>query len=40
LKDAVISLREARIVIVADMGSLNRLPRIIGQGNARLIRFA
>jgi len=38
-RDAVISLREARIAIVADMGSLNRLPRIIGQGNARLMAF-
>jgi enoyl-CoA hydratase len=38
-KDTVISLREARIAIVADMGSLNRLPRIIGQGNARLMAF-
>jgi enoyl-CoA hydratase len=25
--------------MVADMGSLNRLPRIIGQGNARLMTF-
>jgi len=38
-KETVISLREARIAIVADMGSLNRLPRIIGQGNARLMAF-
>jgi enoyl-CoA hydratase len=38
-RDAVISLREARVAIVADMGSLNRLPRIIGQGNARLMAF-
>jgi len=36
-KDAVISLRETKIAIVADMGSLNRLPRIIGQGNTRML---
>lgn len=34
-KDANISLREAKVAIVADMGSLNRLPSIIGQGNTR-----
>lgn len=36
-RDAIFSLRETRIAIVADMGSLNRLPRIIGQGNTRLM---
>ena len=36
-KDAVFSLRETKIAIVADMGSLNRLPGIIGQGNARML---
>ncbi|MCC5813712.1 MAG: crotonase/enoyl-CoA hydratase family protein [Leptospira sp.] len=34
-KDANISLREAKVAIVADMGSLNRLPSIIGEGNTR-----
>ena len=38
-RDAVFSLRETKIAIVADMGSLNRLPRIIGQGNARMMAF-
>ncbi|WP_061249159.1 crotonase/enoyl-CoA hydratase family protein [Leptospira alstonii] len=33
--DASISLREAKVAIVADMGSINRLPSIIGQGNTR-----
>jgi enoyl-CoA hydratase len=36
-KDAVFSLRETKIAIVADMGSLNRLPNIIGQGNTRML---
>lgn len=36
-KDAVFSLREARVATVADMGSLQRLPRIIGEGNTRLL---
>jgi enoyl-CoA hydratase len=35
--DTIISLREAKIAIVADMGSLNRLPKIIGQGNLRMM---
>lgn len=34
-RDAVFSLREAKVAIVADMGSLNRLPGIIGQGHTR-----
>lgn len=38
-RDAVFSLRETKIAIVADMGSLNRLPRIIGQGNTRMMAF-
>lgn len=33
--DAKISLRETRIAIVADLGSLQRLPPIIGQGHTR-----
>ncbi|MBI3394776.1 MAG: enoyl-CoA hydratase/isomerase family protein, partial [Spirochaetia bacterium] len=32
-EDASFSLRETKVAIVADMGSLNRLPAIIGQGN-------
>lgn len=31
--DAMISVREAKVAIVADMGSLQRLPRIIGAGH-------
>ncbi len=34
-EDASFSLREAKVAIVADMGSINRLPFIIGQGNTR-----
>lgn len=34
-EDASFSLREAKVGIVADMGSLQRLPSIIGQGNTR-----
>jgi enoyl-CoA hydratase len=34
-QDASFSLREAKVGIVADMGSLQRLPNIIGQGNTR-----
>lgn len=33
--DASFSLREVKVAIVADMGSINRLPSIIGQGNTR-----
>lgn len=33
--DALFSLREAKVHIVADMGSLQRLPAIIGEGNTR-----
>jgi enoyl-CoA hydratase len=36
-KDATFSLRETKIAIVADMGSLNRLPNVIGQGNTRML---
>ena len=38
-KDAVFSLREAKVAIVADMGSLQRLPSIIGDGNTRRLAF-
>ncbi|MGH9799939.1 MAG: enoyl-CoA hydratase-related protein, partial [Blastocatellia bacterium] len=37
--DAKFSLREAKIAIVADLGSLQRLPAIIGQGHARELAF-
>jgi enoyl-CoA hydratase len=33
--DATFSVRETRIAMVADVGSLQRLPRIIGDGHAR-----
>ena len=37
--DARFSLRETRVAMVADLGSLQRLPRIVGQGNARRMAF-
>jgi enoyl-CoA hydratase/carnithine racemase len=37
--DARFSLREAKIAIVADIGSLQRLPPIIGEGNTRELAF-
>ncbi|TGK02588.1 crotonase/enoyl-CoA hydratase family protein [Leptospira langatensis] len=37
--DASISLREAKVAIVADMGSINRLPSIIGQGHTRELAY-
>ena len=37
--DARISLREAKIAIVADMGSLQRLGRVIGAGHLRELAF-
>lgn len=38
-KDAAFSLREVKVAIVADLGSLQRLPPIIGQGAARELAF-
>jgi len=38
-QDAKISLRETKIAIVADIGSLQRLPPIIGQGMTRELAF-
>lgn len=38
-REAVISLRETKIAIVADLGSLQRLPHIIGQGRTRELAF-
>lgn len=37
--DAVVSLKETQVAIVADMSSLNLLPSIIGHGNARMMAF-
>ena len=37
--DAQFSLRETKLGIVADLGSLQRLPRIVGQGHARELAF-
>ena len=38
-RDVKLSVREVKIAIVADMGSLARLPRIIGQGHTRELAF-
>lgn len=38
-RDAVFSLREAAVGFVADVGVLQRLPRIVGQGMAREMAF-
>lgn len=38
-KDAKFSVREAKLAIVADMGSLQRLPRIIGHGATRELAY-
>lgn len=37
--DALFSLREAAVGFVADVGSLQRIPRIVGQGIARELAF-
>lgn len=37
--DALISLRETKVAIVADLGSLQRLPLIVGKGLAREMAF-
>lgn len=37
--DMKLSVRETRIAIVADLGTLQRLPRIIGAGHARELVF-
>ncbi len=37
--DAKFSLREVKLAIVADIGSLQRLPRIIGDGRTRELAF-
>lgn len=38
-QDAVLSLRETRIAIVADLGSLQRLPPLIGEAMTRELAF-
>lgn len=38
-EDARFSLREVRVGMVADLGSLQRLPFIIGEGNTRELAF-
>lgn len=38
-RDATFSLRETKIAIVADLGSLQRLPRLLGQGLVRELAF-
>ncbi len=38
-KDAVFSVREAKIAIVADVGTLQRLPRIVGEGHAKELTY-
>ncbi|WP_224364042.1 crotonase/enoyl-CoA hydratase family protein [Hyalangium versicolor] len=38
-REAKFSLREARVGIVADLGALQRLPRIIGEGNTREMAY-
>lgn len=37
--DAVFSVRETRIAIVADLGTLQRLPRIVGAGHVAELAF-
>lgn len=37
--DAIFSVRETRVAIVADVGTLQRLPRIVGDGAARELIF-
>lgn len=37
--DARFSLREVKVAIVADLGSLQRLPHIIGEGHTRELAF-
>jgi enoyl-CoA hydratase len=37
--DATFSIRETRVAMVADLGSLQRLPRILGPGHLRELAF-
>ncbi|WP_028313415.1 crotonase/enoyl-CoA hydratase family protein [Desulfatibacillum aliphaticivorans] len=38
-KDATFSLKEAAVAIVADVGVLQRIPHIVGQGHARELAY-
>ncbi|TKB05793.1 crotonase/enoyl-CoA hydratase family protein [Desulforhopalus sp. IMCC35007] len=38
-EDAIFSIKEAAVGFVADVGVLQRIPRIIGEGNARELAF-
>ncbi len=38
-RDAVFSIMETRVGVVADLGALQRLPRIIGEANTRLLAY-
>ncbi|MGB7050701.1 MAG: crotonase/enoyl-CoA hydratase family protein [Acidimicrobiales bacterium] len=38
-RDAILSVREAKLAIVADLGSLQRLPSIIGRGHVAELGF-
>ncbi|MBN1574659.1 MAG: crotonase/enoyl-CoA hydratase family protein [Deltaproteobacteria bacterium] len=38
-KDATFSVREARVAIVADAGTLQRLPRIVGEGHTKELTY-
>ena len=38
-RDAKFSLREAKVGIIADLGALQRLPRIIGEGHTRELAY-
>jgi enoyl-CoA hydratase len=38
-RDATFSVREVKVAIVADLGSLQRLPPIVGEGHARELAF-
>ena len=38
-RDAILSVREAKLAIVADLGSLQRLPAIIGRGHLAELAF-
>ncbi len=38
-KDATFSVREARVAIVPDAGTLQRLPRIVGEGHAKELTY-
>ena len=37
--DAIFSVRETKIAIVADLGTLQRLPKIVGAGHVAELAF-